>query len=296
MRLSILSSALIPLALAGASSAVRVQGRQDAVTITETVTAAATSTQWAWNQGASTAWPIHESCNATERALLKRGLDEAAVLAAHARDHVLRFGNSSEFYQKYFGNASTGEVIGWFEKLVHGDRGAYKFRCDNPDGNCALDGWGGHWRGENATEETVICPLSYETRKPLDGMCGYGYTVAQGTLSFYFASDLIHRFFHMPSVGEGVVEHYADDYEDCLQLAIDNPFEATRNTHTLQYFALDVYAFDIALPNDGCTGKVEDHHHEDSSSSTATAASTATATTTAGTECHTHSNGDVHCS
>lgn len=114
MRLSILSSALVSLALTGAASAGRVQGRQDAVTITETVTAAATPTQWAWNQGASTAWPIHESCNATERALLMRGLDEAAVLAAHARDHVLRFGNSSEFYQKYFGNASTGEVIGWY--------------------------------------------------------------------------------------------------------------------------------------------------------------------------------------
>ncbi|KAF7532913.1 hypothetical protein G7054_g7533 [Neopestalotiopsis clavispora] len=277
MRFSTLTSAFVPLALVGAT----IQRRQAAaVTVTETVTAAAASpTQWQWNMGASSAWPIHESCNATERALLKRGLDEAALLAAHARDHILRFGNSSDFYTKYFGTAPTGEVIGWFEKLVHGDRGAYKFRCDNPDGNCALDGWGGHWRGENATEETVICPLSYETRKPLDGMCGYGYTVAQGSLNFYFASDLIHRFFHMPS------------------LAIDNPSEAVRNTHTLQYFALDVYAFDIALPNDGCTGKVAESSSDDATATaTATTASTASTTTTAAAECHTHSNGDVHCS
>ncbi|KAI1841465.1 hypothetical protein JX266_012305 [Neoarthrinium moseri] len=292
MRLSIASS-ILTLALVDAATA-GLQKRQAPVTVTETVTSLASSpTAWTWNAGASTTWPIHESCNATERALLKRGLDEAVVLAAHARDHVLRHGNSSEFYQKYFGNASTGEVIGWFEKIVHGDRGVYKFRCDNPDGNCNLPEWGGHWRGENGTEETVICPLSYETRKPLEGVCGYGYTVAEGSLNFYFASDLIHRLFHMPSVGEEVVEHYADDYEECVQLAIDNPAQAVRNTHTLQYFALDVYAFDIALPNDGCTGKTPAHDHSEDSSTT-TIPSTATATTTAGTECHTHSDGTEH--
>ncbi|KAH8201625.1 hypothetical protein TruAng_004231 [Truncatella angustata] len=293
-------------------AASRLQRRQEAVTVTHTVPAPqASTTAWSWNAGGSNIWPIHESCNATEKALLKRGLDEAATLAGHAKDHVLRFGNSSDFYQKYFGSASTGEVIGWFDKIANGDRSRYKFRCDNPDGNCVLPAWGGHWRGENATEETVICPLSYETRKPLDGLCGYGYTVASGALNVYFASDLIHRLFHMPSVGEGVVEHYADTYTDCLELATSSPEQAVRNTHTLQYFALDVYAFDIALPNDGCTGKAP----EESSSSavtsapaspteatstnaavTATTADDVTTTASAGAECHTHSNGDVHCS
>lgn len=129
----------------------------------------------------------------------------------------------------------------------------------------------------------MICPLSYETRKPLDGLCGFGYTVASGPLNFYFAADLIHRFFHMPSLGEGVVEHYADDYEECLELAVRSPEDAVRNTHTLQYFALDVYAFDIALPNDGCTGKTEAKSSFNAAGSTAAsngAASTDVASTT----------------
>lgn len=115
MRVSVAIFIINSLLLADITGAARVQIRQSAITITETATTvAATPTAWTWNSGASNAWPIHESCNATERAQLKRGLDEAATLAQHARDHILRFGNSSEFYQKYFGNAPTGEVIGWY--------------------------------------------------------------------------------------------------------------------------------------------------------------------------------------
>lgn len=82
----------------------------------------------------------------------------------------------------------------------------------------------------------------------------------------------------MSSLGEGVVEHYADAYDECLELALNHPEEAVRNTHTLQYFALDVYAFDIALPNDGCTGKATGGSASSSASnlSTMTAATTST--------------------
>lgn len=51
------------------------------------------------------------------------------------------------------------------------------------------------------------------------------------------------------------MSHYADSYDECLQLAKTKPEQAVRNTHSLQYFALDVYAYDIALPGVGCTGK-----------------------------------------
>jgi hypothetical protein len=44
-----------------------------------------------WSQGAVTEYRIHHSCNATETALLSRALHEAELLAAHARDHILRF-------------------------------------------------------------------------------------------------------------------------------------------------------------------------------------------------------------
>lgn len=115
-----------------------VERQVSTVTVTETLAPASTST--AWSAGAVTEYPIHSSCNRTEGSQLKRALGEAEALAAHARDHILRWGNSSEIYQKYFGNASTGEPIGWFSKVVDGDKAGVLFRCDNPDGNCAQEG------------------------------------------------------------------------------------------------------------------------------------------------------------
>jgi len=122
----------------------------------------------------------------------------------------------------------------------------------------------------------VICEYSFTSRWPLAGLCGYGYTVAGGETTAYFASDLIHRVFHTDKLGEGVVGHYADTYDDCLKLAIDSPEEAVRNSASLRYFALDVYAYDIAAPGQGCTG-----HPPLSSSSSSAAASSSTASSVA---------------
>lgn len=121
---------------------------------------------------------------------------------------------------------------------------------------------------------------------PLEGLCGYGYSVAAGKLNLYFGSDLVHRLYHLPSIGEGAVEHYADTYAECLELAVHDPARAVRNSHTLQYFALDVYAYDVAIPGEGCTGKApaeEDSASSETPSSTtsADAGASATATTTA---------------
>ena len=122
----------------------------------------------------------------------------------------------------------------------------------------------------------MICPLSYETRRPLVAMCGLGYNVANGATNFYFASDLLHRLFHIPKVGEGAVEHYAEEYDTCLELAETNPEEAVRNSDTLQYFALEVYAFDIALPGEGCAGKFTATSSEVASATSTEAATSAT--------------------
>ena len=107
--------------------------------VTRTVAPSAPSSV-AWDAGAISNYPIHPSCNATERTQLTRALGEAVKLAQHAKDHILRWGNSSDIYQKYFGNATTGEPIGWFEKVVNGDKAGIVFRCDDPDGNCAQAG------------------------------------------------------------------------------------------------------------------------------------------------------------
>jgi hypothetical protein len=113
--------------------------RQETVYVTQTVVAPA-PTSTAWNVGAMNEYPIHSSCNATERAQLTRALGETVKLAQHAKEHILRWGNSSEIYQKYFGNATTGEPVGWYEKVVAGDKAGIIFRCDDPDENCSQDG------------------------------------------------------------------------------------------------------------------------------------------------------------
>jgi hypothetical protein len=147
--------------------------------------------------------------------------------------------------------------------------------------------WGGHWRGENGSDETVICDYSFTNRWPLAGLCGYGYTVAGSENIAFFASDLMHRVFHTDKIGQGIVEHYADTYSGCLELAIDLPEEAVRNSATLRYFALDVYAYDIAAPGQGCTGlppldeeEEESHSHDETSSSSAMSSSSNVAAST----------------
>ena len=93
--------------------------------------------QYDWSKGAVNEYEIHKSCNATQSALLRQALIETETLAAHARDHIQRFGNSSSYYTKYFGKASTAEPAGWYDRLVNGDKAGVLFRCDDPDQNCA---------------------------------------------------------------------------------------------------------------------------------------------------------------
>ena len=132
-----LSQTLSILLLAASSiQASPLNVREIAVTVTES---APTPDATAWNAGAVPDFPIHESCNATEHAQIKRGLADALALAQHAQEHLLRWGNQSEIVRKYFGEEPGAEVIGWFARVVGADRGNMTFRCDDPDGNCAAN-------------------------------------------------------------------------------------------------------------------------------------------------------------
>lgn len=91
-----------------------------------------------WAAGKTPEYPVL-FCNASETALIRQGLREAEVLAAHARDHIHRWGNASAFYTRYFGAAGTAEPAGWFDKIVHADKTGVVFRCDDPDGLCAAN-------------------------------------------------------------------------------------------------------------------------------------------------------------
>lgn len=217
-------------------------------------------------------------------------------MAKQARDHTAIHGNSSEIYNKYFNHYPTADVIGWFHAILEQDKTGVLFRCDDIDQNCHQAGWAGHWRGSNATDETVICDLSYETRRHLTQMCALGYDVSTSANNLFWSSDLLHRLWHTDIVGQKVVDHYADTYEDCLELALTDPDEAVMNSASLRFYALEVYAYDIALPGVGCASGASEESSSDVAESSSTTSDTSTATVTSGTECHTHANGVVHCS
>lgn len=93
-----------------------------------------------WNAGAVNQYPIHSSCNATQHRQIELGLTETIALAQHAKDHILRWKNESAIYRKYFGDRPSMEAVGAFDVVVNGDKKDILFRCDNPDGNCGLEG------------------------------------------------------------------------------------------------------------------------------------------------------------
>ncbi|KAL0930491.1 Antigen 1 [Colletotrichum truncatum] len=287
------------LLLSGAADASPLVGRQDQATPSTSAAASVPTpaTPYDWSKGWQKTFPIHQSCNSTLRAQLEVALAETQQLAGHARDHILRFGNESEHVRKYFGNASTATAVGWYERVVNADKTGMTFRCDDPDRNCATqEGWAGHWRGSNATQETVICPLSFQIRRPLTSVCGLGYNVANSRLNTFWATDLLHRAFHVPLVSLGQVEHYAEDYAEVLDLAKNNATLSVLDSDALQYFAIDVWAYDIAAPGVGCSGELEEEDKkEETPAATTTPSSPAATTSSAPQECHTHADGALHC-
>lgn len=174
-----------------------------------------------------------------------------------SQEHLLTYGHNSSIVGKFFGQTGNlAEVAGLYDFVLSGSKDGVLLRCDDIDDNCRQPDWAGHWRGSNATLETVICPLSYEIRQPLEQMCMKGYTTSDPAYSaaYFFGQDLLHRMFHVPKVANERVHHYAETYLECLDLARDNATFATQNSHSLQYFASEVFAYEIVLPGIGCPG------------------------------------------
>jgi hypothetical protein len=93
----------------------------------------------------------------------------------------------------------------------------------------------------------------------LENVCLNGYTVADSPLNTYWGVDIMHRIFHVSQISEEGVGHYAEDYGEVLELAETNSTWSVVDSDALQYFAIDVYAYDIAAPGVGCTGEIPEH-------------------------------------
>ncbi|KAI5856876.1 putative peptidase family-domain-containing protein [Tricharina praecox] len=242
---------------------------------------------------------LHATCNSTNTAQLTAALQDTAELSLVARQYLLENGRTDPVFTKYFGvNGTTAPVVGVFDNIVSANKPGVLFRCDDVDGNCARDAtWAGHWRGSNATSETVICDTSYVKRLRLAQMCTQGYTVAGSKTNVFWASDLLHRLFHVPSVSEDAIHHTADGYAETLELATHEDGEAVHNSDSLLYFALEVYALRVSVPGVGCLGTAVAKKPSPMTTAIATpaAATTLATTTMPKKECHTHADGAVHC-
>jgi hypothetical protein len=105
-----------------------------------------------------------------------------------------------------------------------------------------------------------------------------------------------------PSIGNEYIEHYLETYQEILDDAGQPGSNATHDSDVLQYFALEAYAYDVAVPGEGCSGEVEEVSTtaEAAAASTTASASSTLPQTVTGTmsvppNCHTHEGGELHC-
>lgn len=94
-------------------------------------------------------------------------------------------------------------------------------------------------------------------------MCSNGFTLATGDIASYWATDLLHRSLHMPSIGSDAAEHAAEGYSESVELAAKDPEAAAKNSDSLMLFAFDVFVRTHLDPQ-GCVGEAtEESKSED---------------------------------
>nr|XP_019046794.1 hypothetical protein I302_03397 [Kwoniella bestiolae CBS 10118]OCF25724.1 hypothetical protein I302_03397 [Kwoniella bestiolae CBS 10118] len=208
----------------------------------------------AWSAGASDSFSVWgQSCNTTQLELIGEGLAQTMKLVEHGRDHLRRFGNDS-YFQRWFGNDNNPNTLeGLFDRIVSGDKGNVSFTCDDIDNLC--DGKYGIIPGyfsPSTPELTVVCSTYYLSKGPLDELCTAGKTISsQATDGSWF----LHRLLHLPQTTGGGLKDVVDSAHDAVDLAQGvNATQSIKNIHSIQYYALDVYASDILLPAEGCLG------------------------------------------
>src|SRR5687768_7108853 len=121
------AAALMLLAQGSAASPLMARADASSTILSVPESTSTSSPDFDWSSKWETKYQIHHSCNSTYRNQLVVALDETEQLAKHARDHLLRFGHKSELVQKYFGNGSTAEPAGWYDRVVGADKSAVLF-------------------------------------------------------------------------------------------------------------------------------------------------------------------------
>ncbi|WVF69441.1 hypothetical protein IAT40_004218 [Kwoniella sp. CBS 6097] len=210
-----------------------------------------------WFSGGSDSYSVWgDSCNTTQLELIGEGLAQVQKLAEHSRDHLRRYGNDTIF-QTWFGKENDPNTLqGLFDRIVSGDKGNVSFTCDDVDNTC--NGKYGVIPGyfsSSTPELTVVCPTYYLSKTPLDELCTADKTIASQGSEATDGGWFLHRLLHLPISSGGLLHDVVDTAHEAVELAKGvNASQAIHNIHTVQYYALDVYASDILLPGEGCLG------------------------------------------
>ncbi|CUS20151.1 LAQU0S01e00122g1_1 [Lachancea quebecensis] len=208
---------------------------------------------------AATAWDdpvlpeLHKTCNGTHLETLKSAFEETWNVTSYAKSRLLAYGTNDRIYQRWFGDGNLYTVLGTVEAIAEVPKKDVLFRCDDADGLCAANPsyYAGHHR-LNATQETVICDYFYSAKLPVSEICSNG-TLAEVPPSRYMGIDMIHRYFHVPTVSldEYIGEH-TEEVDEILSMASKNSSFAVRNVDSYLYYLADVYS--SAIVPGGCLG------------------------------------------
>ncbi|GAA6032235.1 hypothetical protein JCM8097_007137 [Rhodosporidiobolus ruineniae] len=209
-----------------------------------------------WSAGAHKGYSVSSTCTFDERRAIGDGLDEALELAAQARDHLRRYGNDTIFNAWFGSETDPNLLLGLYDRLVDGDKTGITFRCDDVDDECNGK-YGiipGYFRA-TAKDETVVCPTYYLAKPRLEETCVNRWTLANNGSELTQGAWFMHRLLHLPTGSGGRLSDVVDTVGAALELAQGvNHTQAAYSIHTVQYYALDVYAYDILAPGVGCRG------------------------------------------
>ncbi|KAI5478172.1 hypothetical protein MNV49_005339 [Pseudohyphozyma bogoriensis] len=210
-----------------------------------------------WSAGGSNNYTADDSCDITQKRLIGDGLSEALTLLDHARAHLRRFGNDTIFTDWFGKDADPNTALGLYDRLVDGDKSNLVFRCDDVSNLCNSSTYGvipGYFVPTDK-DQTVVCPTYFNKKPELQNMCNQGQTLVKNGSELTQGAWFVHRLLHTPTASGGRLSDVVDTVAEALELAAGvNQTQALYSIHSVQYYALDTYAFDILLPGVGCRG------------------------------------------
>ncbi|RSH89108.1 hypothetical protein EHS25_002774 [Saitozyma podzolica] len=209
----------------------------------------------AWSAGARDSYSVWgSSCNTTQLVKVSPRLSSSLRMRGTTSGGLATIPCN---FQRWFGTTNhPNQIQGLFDRIVAGDKGNISFTCDDLDSEC--NGQYGVIPGyfsPSTPELTVVCPTFFLSKNPLDQLCTRGQTISSQGSESTDGSWFLHRLLHLPTATGGGLSDVVDTSHEAVELARGvNASQTVKSIHSIQYYALDVYAADLLLPGEGCLG------------------------------------------